>query len=89
MAADSERHIQTRINHRIREQLVSSTKHSTGLITAVDYSLYRHQKKQSLREVRMTERLERQQYMEIERRYKQNHLGDCRPSVNMVLRCTF
>jgi ATP-dependent helicase STH1/SNF2 len=47
---------------------------ATTLATSVDRSGYRRMKKQSLREARMTEKIERQQRVDRELREKQKHL---------------
>lgn len=47
---------------------------NTTLSTAVDRVLYRRMKKQSLREARMTEKIERQQRIERDQREKQKQL---------------
>lgn len=45
----------------------------TTLETALNPRAYRRTKKQSLREARVTEKLEKQQKMELERKRRQRH----------------
>ncbi|KAG5458150.1 MAG: SNF2 family N-terminal domain-containing protein, partial [Olpidium bornovanus] len=58
---------------RLREEMVKGMTRATTLVTQGDRAAYRRMKKQSLREARMTERLERQQRAERDRREKQKH----------------
>jgi ATP-dependent helicase STH1/SNF2 len=67
---------------RLRDEITRSMKRATTLATAADRAAYRRQKKQSLREARMTERVERQQRIERERRLKQKHLDYLQTIVN-------
>ncbi|RUS16503.1 SNF2 family N-terminal domain-containing protein, partial [Endogone sp. FLAS-F59071] len=59
---------------RLREEIVKGMTKATMLATSVDRAAYRRMKKQSLREARMTEKLERQQRVDREKREKQKHL---------------
>ncbi|KAG0180872.1 hypothetical protein DFQ28_000473 [Apophysomyces sp. BC1034] len=59
---------------RLREEIINGLTRSTTLATSADRLAYRRMKKQSLREARMTEKIERQQRVEREHREKQKHL---------------
>ncbi|RUS34814.1 hypothetical protein BC938DRAFT_478366 [Jimgerdemannia flammicorona] len=59
---------------RLREEIVKGMTKATMLATSVDRAAYRRMKKQSLREARMTEKLERQQRIDREKREKQKHI---------------
>ncbi|CEI98505.1 Putative Adenosinetriphosphatase [Rhizopus microsporus] len=59
---------------QLREEIVNGMMRSTTLVTSSDRLAYRRMKKQSLREARMTEKIERQQRTDRERREKQKHL---------------
>ncbi|KAI7907267.1 SNF2 family N-terminal domain-containing protein [Cokeromyces recurvatus] len=59
---------------QLREEIVAGLKRSTTLATSADRLAYRRMKKQSLREARMTEKIERQQRTDREHREKQKHL---------------
>lgn len=59
---------------KLREEIVDGLQPSTTLDTSVDRLACRRMKKQSLREARMTERIERQQRMERDQREKQKQL---------------
>ncbi|KAG1459923.1 hypothetical protein G6F56_006058 [Rhizopus delemar] len=59
---------------QLREEIISGMTRSTTLATCSDRLAYRRMKKQSLREARMTEKMERQQRTDRERREKQKHL---------------
>lgn len=58
----------------MRQEIIHGLDQSTTLSTAVDRVLYRRMKKQSLREARMTEKIERQQRIERDQREKQKQL---------------
>ena len=58
----------------LREQLFRGMERQTVLETAVDRMAFRRVKKQTLREARLTEKLERQQRIDRERRERQKHL---------------
>ncbi|RCH92571.1 hypothetical protein CU098_003167, partial [Rhizopus stolonifer] len=59
---------------QLREEIMAGMKRSTTLATSADRLAYRRMKKQSLREARMTEKMERQQRTDREHREKQKHL---------------
>ncbi|KAG1503536.1 hypothetical protein G6F54_001614 [Rhizopus delemar] len=59
---------------QLREEIIQGMSRSTTLATSSDRLAYRRMKKQSLREARMTEKIERQQRTDRERREKQKHL---------------
>ncbi|KAI9487898.1 MAG: SNF2 family N-terminal domain-containing protein [Benjaminiella poitrasii] len=59
---------------QLREEIVTGLQRSTTLATSADRVAYRRMKKQSLREARMTEKIERQQRTDREHREKQKHL---------------
>ncbi|PAV74647.1 hypothetical protein WR25_25647 [Diploscapter pachys] len=58
---------------QIRSEIMSALKRDTTLETALNPYAYRRTKRQSLREARVTERLEKQQKMEQERKRRQKH----------------
>ncbi|KAG1457849.1 hypothetical protein G6F56_006523 [Rhizopus delemar] len=76
--------IKAQINHKsllllekqraMRQELVAGLTRSTTLATCTDRIAYRRMKKQSLREARITERVERQQRSDRELREKQKQL---------------
>jgi ATP-dependent helicase STH1/SNF2 len=59
---------------QLREEIIAGVTRSTTLASSADRLAYRRMKKQSLREARMTEKIERQQRTDRERREKQKHL---------------
>ncbi|KAG9292072.1 hypothetical protein G9A89_017972 [Geosiphon pyriformis] len=59
---------------KLRQEIIKSMSKATTLATSTDRAAYRRMKKQSLRDARITERLERQQRIDRERREKQKHL---------------
>ncbi|KAI7864350.1 SNF2 family N-terminal domain-containing protein [Spinellus fusiger] len=59
---------------KLREEIIGRMTPSTTLATSADRLAYRRMKKQSLREARMTEKIERQQRIDREQREKQKHL---------------
>jgi ATP-dependent helicase STH1/SNF2 len=59
---------------QLREEIMTGMIKSTTLATSADRLAYRRMKKQSLREARMTEKIERQQRTDREHREKQKHL---------------
>ncbi|KAI8374376.1 SNF2 family N-terminal domain-containing protein [Radiomyces spectabilis] len=59
---------------KLREEIMRGMNASTMLDTSVDRLAYRRMKKQTLREARMTEKIERQQRLDREYREKQKHL---------------
>ncbi|ORX62925.1 hypothetical protein DM01DRAFT_1278273 [Hesseltinella vesiculosa] len=59
----------------LREQVIHAVDRCTTLSTSVDRYLYRRLKKQTLREARITEKLERHQRLQREQKEKEKHLG--------------
>ncbi|CAO3590157.1 unnamed protein product [Absidia cylindrospora] len=59
---------------KLREQVIHAINPSTTLSTSADRLAYRRMKKQTLREARMTEKIERQQRLNREHREKQKHM---------------
>jgi ATP-dependent helicase STH1/SNF2 len=59
---------------QLRQEIMTGMKRSTTLASSADRLAYRRMKKQSLREARMTEKIERQQRTDREHREKQKHL---------------
>ncbi|KAF7724583.1 hypothetical protein EC973_000891 [Apophysomyces ossiformis] len=59
---------------RLREEIVKGMEEANKLATSVDRAAYRKIMKQTLKEAKMTEKLERQQRMDREKREKQRHL---------------
>ncbi|KAI9007483.1 SNF2 family N-terminal domain-containing protein [Phycomyces nitens] len=59
---------------KLREEIMTGMTTSTTLATSADRLAYRRMKKQSLREARMTEKIERQQRIDREQKEKQKHL---------------
>ena len=58
---------------QLRAEIISSCRRSTTLETALNLKAYKRVKKQSVREARITEKLEKQQKLEQERRKRQKH----------------
>ncbi|KAG0169607.1 hypothetical protein DFQ30_003485 [Apophysomyces sp. BC1015] len=59
---------------KLREEIVKGMDEANKLATSVDRAAYRKIMKQTLKEAKMTEKLERQQRMDREKREKQRHL---------------
>ncbi|KAI7852974.1 SNF2 family N-terminal domain-containing protein [Circinella umbellata] len=59
---------------QMRQELIHGVSKSTTLASTTDRSTYRRLKRQSLREARMTEKIERQQRIDLEHKKKQRHL---------------
>ncbi|KAI8384542.1 SNF2 family N-terminal domain-containing protein [Radiomyces spectabilis] len=59
---------------KLREEFTNGVTKATVLATTVDRMAYRHMKKQSLHEARLTEKIERQQRIDREQFEKQKHL---------------
>ncbi|KAI7871437.1 SNF2 family N-terminal domain-containing protein [Spinellus fusiger] len=59
---------------KLREEIVRGMEEANKLATSVDRAAYRKIMKQTLREAKMTEKLERQQRMDRDKREKQRHL---------------
>jgi len=57
----------------LRTEVISCMRRDTTLETALNPKLYKRGKRQSLREARVTEKLEKQQKMEMDRKKKQKH----------------
>ena len=58
---------------QLRAEIIASCRRSTTLETVLNLKAYKRLKKQSVREARITEKLERQQKLEQERRKRQKH----------------
>ena len=58
---------------QLRAEIITSCHRSTTLETALNLKAYKRLKKQSVREARITEKLEKQQKLEQERRKRQKH----------------
>ena len=58
---------------QLRSEIVQCTRRDTTLETAVNVKAYKRTKRQGLREARATEKLEKQQKLEAERRRRQKH----------------
>ncbi|VDN41446.1 unnamed protein product [Gongylonema pulchrum] len=58
---------------QVRTEVLSHLKKDTTLETALNPYAYRRTKRQTLREARVTEKLEKQQKLEQERRRRQKH----------------
>ena len=58
---------------QLRQDVVACMRKDTTLESALNIKAYKRSKKQTLREARITERLERQQKMELERKRRQKH----------------
>lgn len=57
----------------MRQEVVVCMRRDTALETALDAKAYKRSKRQSLREARITEKLEKQQKIEQERKRRQKH----------------
>lgn len=57
----------------LRSEILSCARRSTTLETALNLKAYKRPKRQSVREARITEKLEKQQKLEQERRKRQKH----------------
>jgi len=58
---------------QLRAEVIACTRRDTTLETAINVKAYKRTKRQGLRESRATEKLEKQQRMEAERRRRQKH----------------
>ena len=58
---------------QLRAEVVQSMRRDTTLETALNSKMYKRAKRQGLREARITEKLEKQQKIELERKTRQNH----------------
>ena len=58
---------------QLRAEVIACTRRDTTLETAINVKAYKRTKRQGLRESRATEKLEKQQRMEAERKRRQKH----------------
>ncbi|XP_043275129.1 ATP-dependent helicase brm-like isoform X2 [Venturia canescens] len=58
---------------QLRSEIIACTRQDTTLETAVNVKAYKRTKRQGLREARATEKLEKQQKLEAERKRRQKH----------------
>ena len=58
---------------QLRSEVIGSMRKDTTLETALTTKAYKRSKRQSLREARITEKLEKQQKVELERKKRQKH----------------
>jgi SWI/SNF-related matrix-associated actin-dependent regulator of chromatin subfamily A protein 2/4 len=58
---------------QLRSEILSCTRRDTSLETAMNVKAYKRTKRQGLREARATEKLEKQQKLEAERKKRQKH----------------
>lgn len=58
---------------QLRQEVVACMRRDTTLETALNSKAYKRSKRQTLREARMTEKLEKQQKIEQERKRRQKH----------------
>lgn len=58
---------------KLRQEVVVCMRRDTSLETALNAKAYKRSKRQSLREARITEKLEKQQKIEQERKRRQKH----------------
>merc|ERR1712020_112754 len=58
---------------RRKAEIVACTRRDTTLETAINVKAYKRTKRQTLREARATEKLEKQQRLETERKKRQKH----------------
>ena len=58
---------------QLRSEVVACTRRDTTLETAINVKAYKRTKRQGLREARATEKLEKQQRLEAERKRRQKH----------------
>ncbi|KAJ0067794.1 hypothetical protein NL108_010473, partial [Boleophthalmus pectinirostris] len=68
---------------QLRQDVVACMRRDTTLETALNSKAYRRSKRQTLREARMTEKLEKQQKLEQEKKRRQKH--QVKPLMNMFL----
>lgn len=62
---------------KLRQEVVVCMRRDTALETALNAKAYKRSKRQSLREARITEKLEKQQKIEQERKRRQKHQVSC------------
>ena len=70
---------------QLRAEVVACTRRDTTLETAINVKAYKRTKRQGLREARATEKLEKQQRLEAERKRRQKHQG--KGLVKLALTC--
>ena len=58
---------------QLKQEVIACTRRDTTLETAVNVKAYKRTKRQGLREARATERLEKQQKLEAEKKRRQKH----------------
>ena len=58
---------------QLRSEVIACTRRDTTLETAINVKAYKRTKRQGLRESRATEKLEKQQRLEAERKRRQKH----------------
>jgi SWI/SNF-related matrix-associated actin-dependent regulator of chromatin subfamily A protein 2/4 len=61
---------------QLRAEVIACTRRDTTLETAINVKAYKRTKRQGLRESRATEKLEKQQRLEAERKRRQKHQVD-------------
>ena len=61
------------LQKQLRSEILACSRRSTTLETALNLRAYKRPKRQSVREARITEKLEKQQKLEQERRKRQKH----------------
>lgn len=66
-------HVCVFVSPQLRQEVVVCMRRDTALETALDAKAYKRSKRQSLREARITEKLEKQQKIEQERKRRQKH----------------
>lgn len=71
---------------KLRQEVVVCMRRDTALETALNAKAYKRSKRQSLREARITEKLEKQQKIEQERKRRQKHQVRPRPTARLGLR---
>jgi len=69
---------------QLRQEVVVCMRRDTALETALDAKAYKRSKRQSLREARITEKLEKQQKIEQERKRRQKHQVNCEFTSDIV-----
>ena len=70
---------------QLRAEVVACTRRDTTLETAINVKAYKRTKRQGLREARATEKLEKQQRLEAERKRRQKHQG--KRLIKLALTC--
>lgn len=69
---------------QLRQEVVVCMRRDTALETALDAKAYKRSKRQSLREARITEKLEKQQKIEQERKRRQKHQVEDKCSCGVI-----